>query len=271
MNKLKYLHLLLFFLLVYCKIKTEKSDIENISFIKGANIHLRESADQKSKSFGFLQGGNKVKIISESDAFTYIGNLRGKWIQVLVLTGKLEKYTGYVFSPFILEKGTDPINLINIDVDLLKRKEYLLKLLSDFKEYDEKELYSFKELIHFEILVTECKINRLENPTIYKEKETLIRNFHALLDNFNDSEFEKMTSCEFMWSEGCGGNDLLPYPYFSYTAKDEIRKIIGSILIDSGDQNNCYRTSDNKQYCFEIQKIDDKYQISGICQMSNQY
>lgn len=261
---------MLIFLLVYCKIRTENSETGNISFIKGTNIHLRESPDQKSNSFGFLQGGNKVKIISESDAFTEIGNLRGKWIHVLVLSGKMEKNIGYVFSPFILEKGSDPINLISKDVELLKRKDYLLKLLSDFKEYDEKELYSFKELIKFEILVTECKVNRLENPTIYREKETLIRNFRALQTNFNDSEFEKMTSCEFSWSDGCGGNDLLPYPYFSYTTKNELREIIGSILIESGDQNNCYRTSDDKRYCFEIQKNDDIYQISGICQLAKQ-
>lgn len=267
MNKQKVLFLILTLLLVYCKSKTEYSEIDDYSFIKGTNIHLRALPGQKSESLGFLQGGNKVKIISESDTFTDIGNLNGRWTQVLVLSGKLEKKIGYVFSPFILENGISPIDLINKEIELSERKNYLLKLLSDFKEYDEGDLYTLDDLVQFEILVTECKINRLQNPVIYKEKETLIKNFRALRNNFNDSEFEKMTSCEFLWSDGCGGNDLLPYPYFSYNAKNEIKEIIGSILIDSGDKNNCYRTSDNKSYCFDIQKIDDKYQISGICQM----
>lgn len=269
MYKIKILYLILILLLLYCKNKTENSENENFSFIRGKNIHLRESANQKSKSFGFLQGGNKVEIISEPDTKTKVGNLDGKWIKVIVLSGKLEKITGYVFSTFILDRGTDPMNLINKDIEISKRKDYLLKLKSEFKEYDEGGQYTFDELIDFEILITECKINRIANPTIFKERETLIKNFRALQRNFNNSEFEKMTSCEFLWAEGCGGNDFLPYPYFSYPGEAEMKQIIESLIVDSGDKDNCYRTSenDNKRYCFEISKNDEKYQISGICQL----
>lgn len=267
MNKIKILYLTLILLLHYCKNKIDDSESENFAFIRGKNIHLRESPDQKSKSFGFLQGGNKVEIISESDTNIKVGNLDGKWIKVTVLSGKLENITGYVFSTFILDKGTDPMNLINKDIEISKRKDYLRKLKSEFKEYEEGGLYTFNELIDFEILITECKINRIANPTIFKERETLIRDFRTLQENFNHSEFEKMTSCEFLWADGCGGNDFLPYPYSSYSGKDEMKLIIESLIVDSGDKDNCYRTSDNKRYCFEIYKDDEKYQISGICQM----
>ncbi|XDD41716.1 SH3 domain-containing protein [Leptospira sp. WS60.C2] len=266
MKKRNYIYLILIFILLQCKDKIDELEVENISFIRGKNIHLREFPDQKSKSFGFLQGGNKVKIISESNTNTKVGNLIGKWINVNVLSGKLENKTGYVFSNFILDKGVDPMDLINKDVEISKKKEYLLNLKSEFKEYAEDGLYTFNELIDFEILVAECKVRRLENPAGFEDKEALIKNFRLLKSNFNDSDLEKMTSCEFLWADGCGGTDILPYPYASYSDRESIRQIISSLIVESGDMENCYRTSDNKQYCFFVSNNEGRYLIKGICQ-----
>ncbi|EMY71214.1 SH3 domain-containing protein [Leptospira vanthielii] len=191
MKKIKYFLLILILVLQFCKDQTENSEPKNFSFIKGKNIHLRELPDQKSKSLGFLQGGNKVEIILEPNNKTKIGNLIGKWIKVKVLSGKLVDNEGYVFSQFILEKGSDPINLIYKEIEIVKRKEYLQKLKSDYPEYNEFGLYTFDELIDYEILVNDCKIERLETSIGFEDKETLIKSFQDLKFNFNDSIFEK--------------------------------------------------------------------------------
>ncbi|TGK77676.1 SH3 domain-containing protein [Leptospira noumeaensis] len=267
MKKTKYFGLILILLLHFCKDQTENSEQNNFIFVKGKNIHLRVQPDQKSKSLGFLQGGNKLEIVSESNDKTKIDEFIGKWIKVKVLSGKLKDNQGFVFSQFTLEKNISPIDLIYKETEITKRNKFLEKLKLDFPEYDEIGLYSFDELINFEIFVNDCKVKRIDTSVGFEQKEELIREFQNLQSNFSEAEFEKMTTCEFLWANYCGGTDILPYPYFSYSNKNSIKQIISSLNIESGDKENCYQTIDNKKYCFHISKTNEKFLIGGLCQM----
>ncbi|TGK82976.1 hypothetical protein EHQ24_08100 [Leptospira noumeaensis] len=234
---------------------------------------MRKEPNPDSISLGLIQGGSEVQIIQYGEKTTIINGIKGKWIYIKGVDTNLgSEIHGYIFDQFILKNHKTPSDILE---KILEEKDDNIKLskLQNFKNLFPFDIYREKEfgqhvVVDSYIEFTKCEMIRNRKKYDHSNQNEFFAKLNSTIKNFHFDEFEKLTKCEFELRQRCYQvEEDLNFPIRTYDneIKEEIRTIFSQILIDTRDENNCYRMKSGKKYCFHIDKKNKQYQISGMC------
>ncbi|WP_210409640.1 hypothetical protein, partial [Leptospira congkakensis] len=274
-NKIKKLlfYVILSSIIYNCESNKQTSETAKTSFIIGKNINVRKEPNPDSISLGLIQGGSEVQIIQYGEKTTIINGIKGKWIYIEGVDTNLgSEIHGYIFDQFILKNHKTPSDILE---KILEEKDDNIKLskLKNFKNLFPFDIYREKEfgqhvVVDSYIEFAKCEMIRNRKKYDHSNQNEFFTKLNSTIKNFHFDEFEKLTKCEFELRQRCNQvEEDLNFPIKTYDneIKEEIRTIFSQILIDTRDENNCYRMKSGKKYCFHIDKNNKQYQISGMC------